>query len=272
MEVHFIDVGFGNMTLILFPNGNIYLYDCNVTDENKHKVFAYLRKALGSRNTINVFVCSHRDADHMRGVAKVNARYPIQRILDAGVEGTTTSTQEYSQYMELRRKVGGREIRPRTFVEIGEGLIRWMNSKDNRLSDANDQSIVMKIEYRGSGVLLTGDTSFRPWKNIIVPFYADTKLRTNILLASHHGSLTFFDDPSDNKYYYTAHIQKMQPEMTLVSIGTNVHDLPHPKAIELYKKHSSGSNKGNKLYTTQDKGTMKLSLRDNGSWNLKTRQ
>ena len=79
-----------------------------------------------------------------------------------------------------------------------------MNSKDNRLSDANDQSIVMKIEYRGSGVLLTGDTSFRPWKNIIVPFYADTKLRTNILLASHHGSLTFFDDPSDNKYYYTA--------------------------------------------------------------------
>jgi beta-lactamase superfamily II metal-dependent hydrolase len=32
--VHFIDVGQGNMTLLRLPNGEVILYDCNVTDEH----------------------------------------------------------------------------------------------------------------------------------------------------------------------------------------------------------------------------------------------
>src|SRR5208283_1875031 len=110
--------------------------------------------------------------------------------------------------------------------------------------DANDQSIVMKIEHGNRSLLLAGDTSFAPWKDKILPFYSDEKLGANILLGSHHGSLTFFDDPSDDKSYYTAHMKKIAPEMTLISVGPNSFDLPDDKAMELYAKFSSGSSKG----------------------------
>lgn len=140
MDIHFIDVGCGNMTLILFPKGTTYLYDCNVTDENEDAVLDYLSKAMG------------------------------------------------------------------------------------------------------------------------------------ILLGSHHGSITFFDDPADDNHYYTAHIKKVKPSMTLVSVGPNVHDLPDDKAIELYEQYSSGSNQGHKVFTTQEKGNMTLTLKGKGAWSLKVEQ
>ena len=63
LVAHFLDVGCGNMTLLLFPNGITYLYDCNVTDGNEEDVLSYLATAMGSRTSLDVFICSHRDAD-----------------------------------------------------------------------------------------------------------------------------------------------------------------------------------------------------------------
>ena len=83
--------------------------------------------------------------------------------------------------------------------------------------------------------------------------------------------LSFFDDPSDENYYYEEHIKKIKPSMTIISVGPNSNDLPDDKALELYEKHSSGSNKGNKVYTTTDKGNVKLILKD-GGWSLKSNQ
>lgn len=270
--VHFIDVGCGNMTLLLFPNGTTYLYDCNVTDDNEEDVLSNLATAMGNRTSINVFICSHRDADHMRGLRKIHDAYPILRIRDPGVAGTTTDSSEYEDYMALRREIGSQTINARKKLEIGQATVRFMNSADEESADANDQSVVMKVEYGGSGVLLAGDTSFRPWKESILPFYSDEKLHANILLGSHHGSLTFFDDPSDEKHYYMAHLKKIAPEMTLISVGPNSFDLPDDKAMELYAKYSSGSNKGNKVYRTDEQGNMKLVFTQGGGWTLKINQ
>lgn len=272
LVVHFLDVGCGNMTLLLFPNGTTYLYDCNLTDDNEDDVLAYLGKAMGSRTKINIFICSHRDSDHIRGLRAVHNAYPIGEIRDPEVPGTTTNSAEYRDYMALRREIGSRKIEARTKLEVGDATVRFMNAANDDFSDANDQSVVMKVEYAGSAVLLAGDTSFRPWKESILPFYSDEKVSADILLGSHHGSLTFFDDPSDDKYFYLAHIKKIAPAMTLLSVGPNVWDLPDDKAVELYAKYSSGSNNGNKVFRTDEKGNMKLVLKSGGGWSLNVNQ
>jgi len=272
LVVHFLDVGCGNMTLILFPNGSTYLYDCNVTDDNEDDILAYLRKAMGSRSTIEAFICSHRDADHMRGLRTIHNAYPIGEIRDPDEPGTTTNSPEYKDYMALRREIGSKTIEARTKLEVGDTTVRYMNAADEDFSDANDQSVVMKVEFAGSAVLLAGDTSFRPWKESILGFYTDEKLRADILLGSHHGSITFFDDPSDERHYYVDHIKKIAPAMTLLSVGSNVWDLPDEKAIELYTKYSSGSNNGNKVFRTDEKGNMKLVLKSGGGWSLNAHQ
>lgn len=269
LQITFVDVGCGNMTLIELPDGSVLLYDCNVTSDNSKRVIGYLRNRLGRGMHISKFINSHRDADHMRGIELIHAEYPIDVIWDSGVEGTSTDTPEYRTYMRLRRDIGFLEIEPRKRWTFGSALFRCMNSRNDLCSDCNDQSIVFKVEFATSSVILAGDTSYLPWQNSILPSYG-TDIKSSILLAPHHGSLTFFDDPNDHKHYYVAHMKTISPEMTIISTGPNVHDLPNSKALELYENYSTGSNQGNKVYCTEDKGNIRLTLKAAGGWSLTT--
>lgn len=270
-----MNVGQGNMTLLKLANGMVYLYDCNVTNDNEADVFGYLRNQIGNGVKIDVFICSHRDTDHMRGIKKVHAKFPIQHVWDTGVVGTTPTSTEYKEYMEIRRAVGFTEVKHKTRCDRGNTRLRIMNSKNDDLADnANAQSIVIKVIHRDASAgidyastLLTGDTDAVTWKNIRT-HYNDTDLSCSILLASHHGSITYFDDPSDEQHYYTSHIKAKTPAMTVVSVGYNAHGHPDEKALELYEKFSSGSDKGNKVYRTDEKGHIKLIFKDGGGWTL----
>lgn len=274
-KVHFVDAGQGNMTLLQLSNGKIFLYDCNVTNENENAVLEYLAEQIGWFTNIDVFVCSHRDADHMRGIKKVHSYFPIQHIWDSGVTGTTPNCAEYKEYMDLRRQVGFTEVKPRTRYDYGNTRLRILNAKNDDLPDnANAQSIVIKVVYMNntndlelSSVLLTGDTDAVTWQNI-QKHYGETELSCSILLASHHGAITYFDDPSNEKYYYTAHISAKAPEMTIISVGDNTHGHPDDQALIFYLKYSSGSNKGNKVYRTDEQGHIWVTLKDGGGWEL----
>lgn len=270
MEFHFINVGQGNMVLAHFPNGSTLLFDCNVTNENERTVLMYLRRAMGYRQEISAFVNTHRDADHMRGVRKVHAAVLIKQIWDSGVEGTTTNTPEYRDYMALRNSVGSILVPPNTRWDFATTRVICMNAKDPNYSNANDQSLVFKIEFNGGSVLLTGDTSYRPWKEKILPYHGHT-VKADILLASHHGSKTFFDDPSDTNWY-VEHMRTIRPYITLVSVGPNVHGLPDREAVDLYTRLSTGSNQGHKVATTGSEGNMKLTMTSTGVWDLRYHQ
>jgi beta-lactamase superfamily II metal-dependent hydrolase len=211
---------------------------------------------------------SHRDADHMRGIKDLHRAHQIKEIWDSGVPGTSTNTSEYNDYMDLRRSVSSKKIKALDFDIFGNVIFVYMNSEWDDYTDPNEQSVVLKIEYGGSSVMLAGDTNYRPWKEKILNYYSSKDLESSIFLASHHGSIDFFDDPSDTNYYYEEHMRKIKPAMTLISVGPNVHGLPDKKALELYTKYSTGSSQGNKVFTTEEKGTMKIVLKADGGWSL----
>ncbi|SOC31092.1 ComEC/Rec2 family competence protein [Thalassospira xiamenensis] len=272
-EIHFIDVGQGNMVLIRTTNAQNYLCDCNVTSQNEGRVLAYLSSVLGNNTPIHAFICTHRDADHMRGIKKVHARFPIGKIWDSGYPGTTTNSSEYTDYMDLRRRLGYREIIRQKREDYGQTRFRYFSAKDERLLlNANAQGIVLKIEHRfndqcRASALLTGDCDAETWRCAIMEDYAIADVKSSILMGAHHGSLSFFDDPGDSKHYYLDHIKAIAPEMTVISVGPNTHGHPDPTAFRFYTDNSSGSKQGNKVFTTQEKGTMKLVLKDDG-WSL----
>lgn len=259
------------MTLLIFPGGTVWLIDCYITQANESEVHGYLAKVLGYGRNIQAFICTHRDADHMRGIKALHRAFPLGGIWDNGVVGTTTNSTEYVDYMDLRRQFKNGEIAVGAVDTINGVVVTWLNGQDRLMSDANDQSLVAKIDYSGSSALLAGDTSFRPWRDRIVRKYGHT-LKSSILLAPHHGSLTFFDDPTDTQNYYTAHIQAIRPEMTILSVGPNVHGLPDPISLKLYDKYSTGSNNGHKVYSTESKGNMKLTFAAGGGWSLLVNQ
>jgi beta-lactamase superfamily II metal-dependent hydrolase len=96
-------LAFGNMVVILLPTELNYVYDCNITTDNKNTVLGYVKKIIGAKGVIDVFINSHRDADHMRGIKDLHEAHTIKKIWDTGVSGTSTDTQEYKDYMDLKR-------------------------------------------------------------------------------------------------------------------------------------------------------------------------
>ena len=278
--VHFIDVGQGNMVLIEAADGRKFVFDCNITDKNEDRVLGYVSNQIGEGKRLYAFICSHRDADHMRGVKKLNARFPISTIWDSGYPGTTTDTSEYREYMDLRRRVGSKIIKKQIREDFGRTRFRYLSAQDSRLpSNSNSQGIIIKVEHRNTdrtrslrSTMLTGDSDALTWRDGVMVDYDKSEVSSTILMAAHHGSIDFFDDPRDQKHYYCEHIKSIQPAMTLISVGPNSHGHPDKNAVRLYRKYSTGSDKGNKVYRTDTKGTMKLTLKDSGGWNLSTNQ
>jgi len=272
MDIHIVDVGCGSMAILLNPDGTVTVIDCNLTEDNMDSVLAYVDRVIGQGTAIDVFINTHRDADHMRGIADLHAKHPISQLWDTEVPGTTPDSPEYLAYMRLRRSISTKTIEARKFYTRGDAKYRCMNADWADYTDVNQQSVVLKVEYKtpGCSILFAGDTDFRPWKEKILPNYSDVDIHAPLLVAAHHGSLTFFDDPSDKAHYYVAHISKIKPAMTLVTVGPNQHALPDDKAIELYEKYSTGSAKGNKVFTTEKKNNMLIQLKEDGGWGLTT--
>src|SRR6266404_3811242 len=106
MDIHILDVGCGGMAILLNPDGTRIVMDCNLTDEKKDDVSAYAERILGRGNSIDVFINTHRDADHMRGITDLHGQHTIRQIRDPDVPGTTTDSPEYKAYMRLRQSVG----------------------------------------------------------------------------------------------------------------------------------------------------------------------
>ena len=237
---HLLDVGEGLMCLIIFPDESTMLFDCNVTKDNENEVIKYLEKQIPFRwdeekeeqaQWIDVFVNSHRDDDHYRGLSKVNAKFPIKSIWDSGQTGATTQSNDYLYYMALRRAirknhgedavivpkpsayplatVSGAEVyclnsslsysdeaRFLTFARF-MALVESRAIQEGKIQHTN--SIVLSIRYNGRNLLLTGDSDYLAWRDRIVPNFKETGLlKTNILVASHHGSRSFFTDENQN--------------------------------------------------------------------------
>ncbi len=269
VDVHFLNVDQGNMTVVVFPDDYVIVYDCNITEYNEANVFSYLKKIM-PKNEIDIFVNSHRDADHMRGIKKLNDTHKINMLFDSGVSGNTEAP-EYQDYMNFRRNHNfAFEVRPNQHL-VMKPFVTILNGKREHLEDINAQSIVMRINCNGASVLLTGDTDVNVWKDYIMHESA-SELKSSILLASHHGALSFFKDTEDAESYED-HLMKIKPDVTIISVGKdNPHGHPDKNAVELYEKHTNGANSGKKILRTDIDGNIKLELKDNGSWEIKTKQ
>lgn len=268
-EVHFINVGQGNMTLIICENGAVICYDCNIKDDNEKEVFSYLTKVMPqNKKNIDVFISSHREADHIRGIKKIHNKYPIASIWDSGQSGKDVENKpEYQEYMALKREIkNGLFPIGNIMTQTGLTEILCLNSSRENETDLNRQSIILKITHNNSSsVLLTGDTDAYVWKEYIMKENKN-KLKSSILLASHHGSDTFF---YINNEEYIDHIKTINPNMTIISVGENGHGHPDIKATRRYEDHSTGGDKKElKIVRTDKHGNIKLELKDNHGWSL----
>ncbi|MBC7077190.1 MAG: MBL fold metallo-hydrolase [Synergistales bacterium] len=289
MEIEFLNVGQGDSTLITLPNGKVVLLDCNFKDDHEHVVDYVLSKLPQDEDgnpVVDCLVITHPHDDHIGGIGKLAEKVRVREVWESGHRLYVPKEEQdkylhYYAMLDLLRRVKGQggkvkvlRADRRGFTGDLDETVRWYclspsrsYAEEERPSDEqiHEQCLVLKVEYCGNSVVFAGDTTWKAWKERIIPCYRDL-LQTTILHASHHGSLTFFANSEEDEWY-TEHLETMSPDVTVISVGVNDYGHPHPGAVDKYVEHTYHyySDKG-QVVRTDKLGTIVARFRDTGSY------
>jgi len=224
LEVHMIDVGQGDAVAVRTPRGRWLLFDAGRGDDKRDAgrttIVPYLRARGGP---LAMFVLSHPHADHAGGAASVLKAMRPALYLDAAFAGGSTPYRE-SLAAASALGVAWRRARAGEIIEVDGVTVRILapdSAWTAHLHDPNLASVVVRLEYRGATVLLTGDAE-APEEQWLMD-RAPALLRADILKVAHHGSGTSSTDEW---------LAAVRPRVALVSVAArNFYGHPDPAVM-----------------------------------------
>ncbi len=207
-KIIFLDVGQGDAILIIAPNGRQVLIDSGKYSDISTKIAKYMPI---SDRSLDIIVATHPDIDHISGFNSILDEYSVDYFIHSGLLAGAPA------YRSIANKVRNSNIIVKTAVSgekifldndmYLEILSPYLNQK---IENPNDQSVVIKLIYGDTSVLLTGDASKLIERNLISMY--GSFLDSDILKLGHHGSKT----SSDNSF-----TEKVNPEYGIISAGCN---------------------------------------------------
>ena len=185
MTVSFIDVGQGDCTLFCSPDNGVILVDSGEADK-AHTVINYL-KSLGIE-TIDYCVVTHPHSDHMGSMAQIMSEFNIENLIIPELsEINIPTTKTYENFL-LSAEENADEIIPAqagTTYSVGDIALSVLGPISQN-EDLNNMSVVVKIEYKESSFLITGDCSFDEEDELMENDY--NALESDVIKIGHHGS------------------------------------------------------------------------------------
>ena len=185
MTVSFIDVGQGDCTLVYSPDNGVILVDSGEADKAQ-TVINYL-KSLGIE-TIDYCVVTHPHSDHMGSMAQIMSEFNIENLIIPELsEMNIPTTKTYENFL-LSAEGNADEIIPAqagTTYSVGDIALSVLGPISQN-EDLNNMSVVVKIEYKESSFLITGDCSFDEEDELMENDY--NALESDVIKIGHHGS------------------------------------------------------------------------------------
>jgi len=251
-EVNFLDVGQGNATLFKYKSELNILIDSGKDVYGRKSLYKNL--SFFDRN-LDLTFATHYDFDHVGNFLDYFNKYNISYFFRNGKESKAPIYEELLKLIKkediknIDLKAGDIiKIDKNSFIEI---LFPEEKINVNKLKD-NDSSLILKLTYKNKTFLITGDAS-KKIESWMVEKYGK-KLKSDFLLAGHHGSKT-----SSSEEFLRA----VSPEYIIFSVGkNNSYHHPHPTVISLVDKL------GIKYFRTDINGTIKY-IFNGEDWILK---
>lgn len=232
LEVHFIDIGQGDATLIVYDDFHILIDGGN--NGTEEKLFDYLDKQ--QVDDIEILVATHPDADHIGGLAEVIDHYDVHLIIDSGESHSSQTYKNYYEAVKRQQARGAIYLEDADFIfPLSEQITFEIIETGDDNGDRNNNSVVAKLSYSEIDFLFTGDMESKTEQKIL-----DRQLEAEILKAGHHGSKT----SSSNEF-----LDVVKPETVIISAGlNNSYGHPHRPLIDRLKHYTDD------IYVTYEKG------------------
>ncbi|MFN5581028.1 DNA internalization-related competence protein ComEC/Rec2 [Gemmatimonas sp.] len=227
-ELHVLDVGQGDAVAMRTPRGRWILVDGGPRwqggDAGRRTVVPYLRRHGGEAA---LFVMSHAHDDHVGGAASVMHALGVPRWWEPAFVATGPG---YRAALETVRETGAtwERVRPGRRWEM-DGVTLTVLAPDSawtvRQHNANETSVVLRVDYGRHRVLLTGDAEGdeEAW---LLQHYPPEELAADVLKVGHHGSRT-----STTPRFLDA----VRPALGIASVGAgNRYGHPAPETLQSF--------------------------------------
>jgi competence protein ComEC len=215
LKIWFVDVGQGDGIIIRLPDGGVVVIDAN---RRGAATMLPILQSLGVR-TLRAVVMTHPHADHLGDLGAILDRYPTETFYDPGYAHTTAG---YMQLLRTVEKQAKRYVIPKSGdrLDWGRGVTVTVLASGGH-GDVNNNSIVLKIDFGRTSVILTGDAEKESEREILDRFRG--RLAAEVLKVGHHGSRT-----SSTPDFLRA----VAPKYAIISCGVgNTYGHPNPQTM-----------------------------------------
>jgi competence protein ComEC len=229
LRVTFLSVGEGDAAVVQFPGGRVMLVDGGGTffgtfDPGERIVapFLWSNKIMH----VDLVAVSHPDRDHFGGLVYLVRNFSPAEFWTSGLDSPDASyvrLLDAVKAVHARSFVCGTALSPRTIGGVEVRCV-WPAPDTEELKEKN-QSMVMRLAYRGTAVLFTGDMEAKGEREMLG---TGADLRAAIVKVPHHGSAT-----SSSAQLIAA----VHPRVAVISLGYfNRFHFPSADAVQRYRE------------------------------------
>lgn len=221
MVTHFIDVGQGDCILIQVNNKNL-LIDSGTSDSAR-KTIRYLKN--NNIKKLDYVIATHPHDDHIGGMAGIIKTFEVGEFYSPKITATTQCFEDMVRALKnkgLKIKIA----KPNITLDLGPNTTCIMLSPTKTsYKDTNNYSCAIKVSYKASTYLFTGDMQKLSEEEVLAKGY---DLSADVLKVAHHGS---------NSSTSQEFLNRISPKIAVISCGFyNSYGHPTKETLDKLKK------------------------------------
>jgi competence protein ComEC len=245
LRAYFVDVGQGDACVLRTPHNRWYLDDVG---NDAHALLAFLR--MKAVDTVQAILLSHPDLDHFGALPALLRAFPVKRVHLPSGSSALPAWKEALADLDASGIALDTLFEGDTLLWDGAGIqVLWPPPLSTLAG--NDLSTVIRAEFAGKRILLTGDIEENA-EQAIRSSHAD--LAADILKAAHHGSRTSSG---------MAFVAAVDPRWAIISCDSTAYGHPHAEALADLEWAMGGRER---ILRTDREGTIAFEL---GEWGVR---